>query len=83
MAIWKLYIQESYLPISDHCNITNYLSCLEDRVKSEAQNLPTDEHFIENALLLQQCFTRKSLIIDPLNVAMRFLQQLFEDHNLA
>jgi len=61
---------------------TEYLSNPDDRLRWQANALPTDELCTENAIMLKR-FNRYPLIIDPSGQATEFIMKEYADRKIT
>jgi len=73
----------AYLLIRSHCvYLLQYLSNADDRLRWQANSLPTDDLCTENAIMLNR-FNRYPLIIDPSGQATEFIMNEYKDKKIT
>lgn len=68
------------LPLSLHP--TQYLSNADERLKWQANALPTDDLCTENAIMIKR-FNRYPLVIDPSGQATEFIMNEYKDRKIT
>jgi len=64
------------------CSCWQYLSNADDRLKWQANSLPSDDLCIENAIMIKR-FNRYPLIIDPSGQATDFILKEYRDRKIT
>ncbi|THD25348.1 Dynein heavy chain 1 cytosolic [Fasciola hepatica] len=72
MATWCQHLQTVDIRFRSDLALVEYLSNPDERLRWQANDLPTDELCVENAIMLRR-FNRYPLIIDPSGQATEFI----------
>ena len=62
--------------------VSQYLSNADDRLKWQANELPSDDLCVENAIMIKR-FNRYPLIIDPSGQATEFIMNEYRDRKIT
>jgi len=79
---WCEHMQNAHLQFRTDLAKTEYLSNADERLKWQANALPTDELCTENAIMLKR-FNRYPLIIDPSGQATEFIMNEFRERKIT
>eukprot|EP01059_Diplonema_ambulator_P000955 TRINITY_DN1073_c1_g3_i1.p1 TRINITY_DN1073_c1_g3~~TRINITY_DN1073_c1_g3_i1.p1 ORF type:complete len:4809 (+),score=2284.26 TRINITY_DN1073_c1_g3_i1:72-14498(+) len=79
---WMKALKERKVLFKKHLSLQEYLSKPAERLKWQANGLPPDELYVENAIILSR-FQRYPLMIDPSGMAVSFLMTHYKDQNIA
>ncbi|GFO25932.1 dynein heavy chain, cytoplasmic [Plakobranchus ocellatus] len=79
---WCDHLQEATIQFRNDLAKTEYLSNADERLKWQANALPTDELCTENAIMLKR-FNRYPLIIDPSGQATEFIMNEFRERKIT
>eukprot|EP01061_Rhynchopus_euleeides_P030593 TRINITY_DN5081_c0_g1_i1.p1 TRINITY_DN5081_c0_g1~~TRINITY_DN5081_c0_g1_i1.p1 ORF type:complete len:4809 (+),score=2467.50 TRINITY_DN5081_c0_g1_i1:97-14523(+) len=79
---WMKTLKERKVLFKKHLSLQEYLSKPGDRLEWQANGLPPDELYVENAIILSR-FQRYPLMIDPSGMAVAFLMTQFKDKHIA
>lgn len=71
---WTDFLEISGLPFHKHNTVGNYLATGEQRLQWRNSSLPTDELYVENAIMISR-YDRYPLIIDPTARVIPFLEK--------
>ncbi|KPM05539.1 dynein heavy chain, cytoplasmic-like protein [Sarcoptes scabiei] len=74
---WCSHLTKARIQFRPDLALTEYLSTADERLRWQANNLPSDDLCVENAIMLKR-FNRFPLIIDPSGQATKFLLSEFE-----
>ncbi|XP_041352869.1 LOW QUALITY PROTEIN: cytoplasmic dynein 1 heavy chain 1-like [Gigantopelta aegis] len=81
-SMWCNQLQQSSLHYRQDLARTEYLSNPDERLRWQANDLPTDDLCTENAIMLKR-FNRYPLIIDPSGQATNFLLKEFKEKKIT
>ncbi|XP_026482181.1 dynein heavy chain, cytoplasmic isoform X8 [Ctenocephalides felis] len=81
-ATWSQHLQQACLLFRQDIARTEYLSNPDERLRWQANALPTDDLCTENAIMLKR-FNRYPLIIDPSGQATEFIMNEFKDRKIT
>ncbi|XP_046600571.1 dynein heavy chain, cytoplasmic isoform X5 [Neodiprion lecontei] len=81
-ATWCQHLQQANLQFRADIARTEYLSNPDERLRWQANALPTDDLCTENAIMLKR-FNRYPLIIDPSGQATEFIMNEFKDKKIT
>nr|CAD7423028.1 unnamed protein product [Timema monikensis] len=81
-ATWCHHLQQAALQFRADIARTEYLSNPDERLRWQANALPTDDLCTENAIMLKR-FNRYPLIIDPSGQATEFILNEFRDKKIT
>ena len=79
---WMKTLKERKILYKKHLSLQEYLSKPADRLEWQANGLPPDELYVENAIILSR-FQRYPLMIDPSGMAVSFLMTQYKDKHIA
>lgn len=79
---WCTHLQRANILFRQDLARTEYLSTPDERLKWQANSLPSDDLCVENAIMLKR-FNRYPLIIDPSGQATKFLCKIYEDRRIT
>ncbi|XP_059178510.1 cytoplasmic dynein 1 heavy chain 1-like isoform X2 [Physella acuta] len=79
---WCEHLQNANIQFRTDLAKTEYLSNADERLKWQANALPTDELCTENAIMLKR-FNRYPLIIDPSGQATEFIMNEFRERKIT
>eukprot|EP01064_Diplonema_japonicum_P034641 TRINITY_DN7253_c0_g2_i1.p1 TRINITY_DN7253_c0_g2~~TRINITY_DN7253_c0_g2_i1.p1 ORF type:complete len:4818 (+),score=1605.91 TRINITY_DN7253_c0_g2_i1:85-14538(+) len=79
---WMKSLKERKVLFKKHLSLQEYLSKPAERLEWQANGLPPDELYVENAIILSR-FQRYPLMIDPSGMAVSFLMTQYKDKNIA
>ena len=79
---WCCHLQQVNIQFRSDLARTEYLSSADERLRWQANKLPTDELCTENAIMLKR-FNRYPLIIDPSGQATQFLLKEYENKRIT
>ncbi|XP_012938795.1 cytoplasmic dynein 1 heavy chain 1 [Aplysia californica] len=79
---WCEHLQKANIQFRTDLAKTEYLSNADERLKWQANALPTDELCTENAIMLKR-FNRYPLIIDPSGQATEFIMNEFKERKIT
>ncbi|RUS77140.1 hypothetical protein EGW08_015096 [Elysia chlorotica] len=79
---WCQHLQDATIQFRTDLAKTEYLSNADERLKWQANALPTDELCTENAIMLKR-FNRYPLIIDPSGQATEFIMNEFRERKIT
>ena len=79
---WMKALKERKVAFKKHLSLQEYLSKPGDRLDWQANGLPPDELYVENAIILSR-FQRYPLMIDPSGMAVSFLMTQYKDQHIA
>ncbi|XP_074099131.1 dynein heavy chain, cytoplasmic isoform X3 [Cotesia typhae] len=79
---WCQHLQNANLQFRPDIARTEYLSNPDERLRWQANALPTDDLCTENAIMLKR-FNRYPLIIDPSGQATEFIMNEFKDRKIT
>ncbi|XP_054277851.1 dynein heavy chain, cytoplasmic-like isoform X3 [Macrosteles quadrilineatus] len=81
-SAWCQHLTQAGLSFRPDIALTEYLSNPDDRLRWQANALPTDDLCTENAIMLKR-FNRYPLIIDPSGQATEFIMNEFRDRKIT
>ncbi|XP_063237430.1 dynein heavy chain, cytoplasmic isoform X2 [Bacillus rossius redtenbacheri] len=81
-AMWCSHLQQAGLHFRPDIARTEYLSNPDERLRWQANALPSDDLCTENAIMLKR-FNRYPLIIDPSGQATEFILNEFKDKKIT
>ncbi|XP_076178666.1 dynein heavy chain, cytoplasmic isoform X5 [Ptiloglossa arizonensis] len=81
-STWCQHLQQANLRFRPDIARTEYLSNPDERLRWQANALPTDDLCTENAIMLKR-FNRYPLIIDPSGQATEFIMNEFKDRKIT
>ncbi|KAK3912297.1 Dynein heavy chain, cytoplasmic [Frankliniella fusca] len=81
-ATWCHHLQQAALQFRADIARTEYLSNPDERLRWQANALPTDDLCTENAIMLKR-FNRYPLIIDPSGQATEFIMNEYKDKKIT
>lgn len=81
-ATWCHHLTQAGLQFRPDIALTEYLSNPDERLRWQANALPTDDLCTENAIMLKR-FNRYPLIIDPSGQATEFILNEFRDRKIT
>ncbi|KAF4518251.1 hypothetical protein B566_EDAN010397 [Ephemera danica] len=81
-SMWIHHLQQAGLQFRSDIARTEYLSNPDERLRWQANALPTDDLCTENAIMLKR-FNRYPLIIDPSGQATEFIMNEFRDKKIT
>ena len=79
---WCSHLQQVSIQFRSDLARTEYLSSADERLRWQANSLPTDDLCTENAIMLKR-FNRYPLIIDPSGQATKFLLSEYESKRIT
>lgn len=79
---WCTHLQEASILFRQDLARTEYLSTADERLRWQANCLPSDDLCVENAIMLKR-FNRYPLIIDPSGQATKFLLNEYSDKKIT
>jgi dynein heavy chain 1 len=79
---WCTHLQQVNIQFRQDLARTEYLSSADERLRWQANSLPTDDLCTENAIMLKR-FNRYPLIIDPSGQATKFLLSEYESKRIT
>jgi dynein heavy chain 1 len=79
---WCTHLQQVNIQFRHDLARTEYLSSADERLRWQANSLPTDDLCTENAIMLKR-FNRYPLIIDPSGQATKFLLSEYESKRIT
>ncbi|XP_078728003.1 cytoplasmic dynein 1 heavy chain 1-like isoform X1 [Lampetra fluviatilis] len=79
---WTHYLQQANLQFRSDIARTEYLSNADERLRWQANSLPSDDLCTENAIMLKR-YNRYPLIIDPSGQATEFIMNEFKDRKIT
>lgn len=80
--LWRAHLRQSLIRFRPDLALTEYLSSPDERLKWQANALPSDDLCTENAIMMRR-FNRYPLIIDPSGQATKFLLNEFKDRKIT
>lgn len=80
--LWRAHLRQSLIKFRPDLALTEYLSSPDQRLKWQANALPSDVLCTENAIMMRR-FNRYPLIIDPSGQATKFLLNEFKDRKIT
>ncbi|KOC68078.1 Dynein heavy chain, cytoplasmic [Habropoda laboriosa] len=81
-STWCQHLQQANLQFRPDIARTEYLSNPDERLRWQANALPTDDLCTENAIMLKR-FNRYPLIIDPSGQATEFIMNEFKERKIT
>ncbi|RVE54307.1 hypothetical protein evm_001134 [Chilo suppressalis] len=81
-STWTNHLANANIKYRADIARTEYLSNPDERLRWQANALPTDELCVENAIMLRR-FNRYPLIIDPSGQATEFIMREFKDRKIT
>ncbi|XP_050667850.1 dynein heavy chain, cytoplasmic isoform X2 [Leptidea sinapis] len=81
-STWTSHLGSANIKFRADIARTEYLSNPDERLRWQANALPTDELCVENAIMLKR-FNRYPLIIDPSGQATEFIMREFKDRKIT
>ncbi|XP_073960063.1 dynein heavy chain, cytoplasmic isoform X2 [Choristoneura fumiferana] len=81
-STWTAHLAAANIRYRADIARTEYLSNPDERLRWQANALPTDELCVENAIMLRR-FNRYPLIIDPSGQATEFIMREFRDRKIT
>ncbi|XP_041980502.1 dynein heavy chain, cytoplasmic isoform X3 [Aricia agestis] len=81
-ATWTSHLAAANIKFRADIARTEYLSNPDERLRWQANALPTDELCVENAIMLKR-FNRYPLIIDPSGQATEFIMREFKERKIT
>ncbi|XP_028159313.1 dynein heavy chain, cytoplasmic isoform X8 [Ostrinia furnacalis] len=81
-STWTAHLAAANIKYRADIARTEYLSNPDERLRWQANALPTDELCVENAIMLRR-FNRYPLIIDPSGQATEFIMREFKDRKIT
>ncbi|XP_034944602.1 dynein heavy chain, cytoplasmic isoform X1 [Chelonus insularis] len=81
-STWCQHLQHANIQFRPDIARTEYLSNPDERLRWQANALPTDDLCTENAIMLKR-FNRYPLIIDPSGQATEFIMNEFKDRKIT
>lgn len=79
---WCTHLQQAAIQFRSDLARTEYLSSADERLRWQANALPSDELCTENAIMLKR-YNRYPLIIDPSGQATEFLINEYKDRKIT
>ncbi|XP_048259760.1 cytoplasmic dynein 1 heavy chain 1-like isoform X2 [Haliotis rufescens] len=79
---WCTHLQKAMILFRNDLARTEYLSNADERLRWQANSLPTDDLCTENAIMLKR-FNRYPLIIDPSGQATEFIMKEYRDRKIT
>lgn len=79
---WCTHLSQAKIQYRSDLALTEYLSTADERLRWQANSLPSDDLCVENAIMLKR-FNRFPLIIDPSGQATRFLLSEFDQKRIT
>ena len=79
---WCIHLQQAAINFRQDIARTEYLSTADERLRWQANSLPSDDLCTENAIMLKR-FNRYPLIIDPSGQAPEYIMQEFKDKKIT
>ncbi|XP_018494643.2 dynein heavy chain, cytoplasmic [Galendromus occidentalis] len=79
---WCIHLQQAAINFRQDIARTEYLSTADERLRWQANSLPSDHLCTENAIMLKR-FNRYPLIIDPSGQATEYIMQEFKDKKIT
>lgn len=79
---WCNYLLQTGITFRSDLARTEYLSTADERLRWQANSLPTDDLCTENAIMLKR-FNRYPLIIDPSGQATKFIMSEYENKRIT
>ena len=79
---WCSHLQQACILFRQDLARTEYLSTADERLRWQANSLPSDDLCVENAIMLKR-FNRYPLIIDPSGQATKYLCNEFEGRRIT
>ncbi|XP_027203133.2 dynein heavy chain, cytoplasmic isoform X1 [Dermatophagoides pteronyssinus] len=79
---WCTHLNQAKIQYRSDLALTEYLSTADERLRWQANSLPSDDLCVENAIMLKR-FNRFPLIIDPSGQATRFLLSEFDQKRIT
>lgn len=80
--LWRAHLRQSLIKFRPDLALTEYLSSPDERLKWQANALPSDGLCTENAIMMKR-FNRYPLIIDPSGQATKYLLNEFKDRKIT
>lgn len=80
--LWRAHLRQSLIRFRPDLALTEYLSSPDERLKWQANALPSDDLCTENAIMMRR-FNRYPLIIDPSGQATKFLLNEFKGRKIT
>ncbi|KAG9509180.1 Dynein heavy chain, cytoplasmic, partial [Fragariocoptes setiger] len=80
--LWRAHLRQSHIKYRPDLALTEYLSSPDERLRWQANALPSDDLCTENAIMLRR-FNRYPLIIDPSGQATKFLLNEFKGRKIT
>lgn len=80
--LWRAHLRQSLIKFRPDLALTEYLSSPDERLKWQANALPSDDLCTENAIMMKR-FNRYPLIIDPSGQATKYLLNEFKDRKIT
>ena len=80
--LWRAHLRQSQIKFRPDLALTEYLSSPDERLKWQANALPSDDLCSENAIMMKR-FNRYPLIIDPSGQATKFLLNEYKDRKIT
>lgn len=81
-STWSQHLTSANIQFRGDIARTEYLSNPDERLRWQANSLPTDDLCTENAIMLKR-FNRYPLIIDPSGQATEFIMNEFKDRKIT
>ncbi|OWR44117.1 dynein heavy chain [Danaus plexippus plexippus] len=81
-SMWSSHLAAANIKFRADIARTEYLSNPDERLRWQANALPTDELCVENAIMLRR-FNRYPLIIDPSGQATEFIMREFKERKIT
>ncbi|CAI8017799.1 Cytoplasmic dynein 1 heavy chain 1, partial [Geodia barretti] len=79
---WASHLQQAHINFRPDLARVEYLSNADDRLKWQANALPTDDLCTENAIMIKR-FNRYPLIVDPSGQATEFIMNEYRDRKIT
>lgn len=80
--LWRAHLRQSMIKFRHDLALTEYLSSPDEKLKWQANSLPSDDLCTENAIMMRR-FNRYPLIIDPSGQATKYLLNEFKDRKIT
>lgn len=80
--IWRNFLENSGIPFHKDNTLGNYLATGEQRLKWRSADLPPDNLYVENAVMISR-YDRYPLIIDPTARVISFLEKQHSNKKLT
>lgn len=80
--LWRAHLRQSHIKFRPDLALTEYLSSPDERLRWQANALPSDDLCTENAIMMRR-FNRYPLIIDPSGQATKFLLNEFKGRKIT